>query len=330
MSSKRTNRILSRLEYEFACHFSGYCPTSKEIQNSEIKEIATRLKANSNKETLTNVLGWQGGRISYWYERWVLSPPFWILIALAYFFLLFSLFFNIQICREISAILASCAVTVLLIIVALIRNRKIPTWSGMTNSFASSISMEFLLKYKLAICRDYAKLTACLLSNIYPDAEIYFASAFQHVATGIMIEDRLYVLDKWLPVVTIDKWHERWKSEKPLKRIKGNCLESVNMNSFLSKIKFTKPNTEKLAIEMAKLLNVKEQTSNANWSSLEILRWKKGGMLYEDNEIVNYSLSQLIKNEILGERLELSQITKLEVIQDKNDLIFRVRFKLDK
>ena len=37
-----------------------------------------------------------------------------------------------------------------------------------------SISMNFLLENKLGVCRDYAKLTACLLLNIYPNAEIYF------------------------------------------------------------------------------------------------------------------------------------------------------------
>lgn len=75
---------------------------------------------------------------------------------------------------------------------------------------------------------------------------------------------------------------------------------------------------------MIKLLNIKEQTSEAGLSSLEILRWKKGAILYEDDEIVNYSLARRLKVKISDEMLELSQIAKIEVIQDKNDLTFQI------
>jgi len=244
---------------------------------------------------------------------------------------LLALFFNNEVYLRIFNIFACGAATALGIAILLVKNRKLPTWSGLVNSFVCSISIDFLLKNRLAICRDYAKLTACLLSNIYLDKEIYFTYAFQHVATGIIVKDRLYVLDKWLPVVTIEKWLERWKSKKALKMLKGNCLESANRNFFLSNTKSVRPNTAKLAIEMAKLLNIKEESSNeGNLSSLKILTWSQGSMLYEDDEIVNYSLSQLIKKNILDEMLDLSQITKLEVIQDNNDLVFWIKLKLNK
>lgn len=326
MTFKRLSNINSRIHYWIACHVLGYCPTLKEIQSDDIKKIARRLKANSDKETLTNILAWQDDNISYWDGRWTLPIMFWVSLAFAGLSFSLALFLNPVICILTFFSLVGCAVAVFVIIALLVRSRKIPILSGLDNSFACSISMDFLLKNRLAICRDYAKLTACLLSNDYHEKEIYFASAFQHVATGIVIENKLYVLDKWLPVVTLDKWRERWKSKKPLKRLSGNRLESVEMDSFLSAVKPSSPDTEKkLATEVSKLLNIVEQVGNTDLPSLEI-PWKKGWRLYEDNEIVNYSLSQLIKQKILKERLGLSQITKLEVIRDKDDLVFRIKF----
>jgi hypothetical protein len=91
----------------------------------------------------------------------------------------------------------------------------------------------------------------------------------------------------------------------------------------LRETKPTVPNIEKLG----KLLNITEQMSEVNMRSLEILRWKKGAILYEDNEIVNYSLARLLKLKISDEMLETSQIAKLEIIPDKEDLRFRISFK---
>jgi predicted transglutaminase-like protease len=330
MPSKRISKINSRMHYEFACHLGGYCPTLKEIENSEIKKMANRLKVESYKETLTNVLEWQDRNIVFWPERWPVSDLLIYVIVIS--FLLFSpmfLFYS-QILWWIIAILASSAVTTFLILAIILKFvRKIRLRLGLWNIFVPSIPMNALLENKLGVCRDYAKLTACLLLTLYPDAEVYFVHAPQHVATGIVIKNELYMLDKQLPIVTISKWHERWDSERKIERFKRDHLESVP-NSYLHETKPTKLNTEKLATEMMKFLNIKEQTSEADLSSLEILRWKKGAILYEDNEIVNYSLARCLKVKISGGMLELSQIVKLQVIQDKKDLTFRISFKFNK
>jgi predicted transglutaminase-like protease len=343
MPSERISKINSRMDYEFACHMWGYCPTSKETENSEIKKMANRLKGVSDKETLTNVLEWQDRNLVFWSERWPLFPIlFYVLLVMFFFFLYLLLTPNSQAFWWVSqvlwwtiAILGSIATTVFSIIVILLKLiRKIPVWDGFKNTLAPSISINALLRNKLCVCRDYAKLTACLLFNIYPDAEVYFAHAPQHVATGIMVENKLYMLDKQLPIVTIDRWHERWHkhkySEKRMEKVKGNCLESVNIYSLVSKTKSTEPNTEKLATEMMKLLNIREQATEADLLSLEILRWKNGATLYEDNEIVNYSLARRLKVEIFGAILEPSQIARLGIIQDKNDLTFRISLKSNK
>jgi hypothetical protein len=329
MPSQNASTIISRFRYKFACFYSGYCPTVKEIQNDEVRKIADRLKTNSDKETLTNVLAWQDCRVSYWHERATLPLVFSVSFALALFS--FSLLLWNPVIGAIGFVFfIGFAVSTFVIMALLARSRKLPILSGLDSTLAWSLSIDFLLKNRLAICRDYAKLTACFLRDVCPNREIYFAFAFQHAATGVIVGNKLYILDKFLPLATIDKWSEKWKSKKKLKKIHGNSLELVSMDSFLSGTKSTKPDTEKLAVEMTKLLNLKEQTNNANPSSLEILRWKKGSILYEDDEIVNYSLSKLIEKNILNERLNLNQIAKLEVIQDGDDLVFSIMLELNK
>ena len=211
--------------------------------------------------------------------------------------------------------------------------RKLPL-RQLFNIFPLSISINSILENKLCVCRDYAKLTACLLFNIYPEKEIYFAHAPSHVATGIMVEKKLYILDKYLPVATIDKWHERWHkgkfSDKTIERIKGTCLESVDLNCLLSKTSSSKLDTDKLANEMKRLLSIQRSTDDTKSASLKILQWKKGVILYEDDEIVNYSLAQWLRIQISAEMIELSQIVNLEITQDEDDLRFQIKYKSKK
>ena len=46
------------------------------------------------------------------------------------------------------------------------------------DTFKLSLPINKILKYKLAVCRDYAKLTASLLFNIYPNSKVYFLPFF--------------------------------------------------------------------------------------------------------------------------------------------------------
>ena len=51
----------------------GVVPTSEEVANIKVTELANRLKGKSDKETLTNILQWQQTNISFWLERYPLS-----------------------------------------------------------------------------------------------------------------------------------------------------------------------------------------------------------------------------------------------------------------
>ena len=326
---KRKNK--SESKYELACN-EGYCPTLNDREGIAIKQLANRLKAASYKETLTNVLEWQDRNIVFWFERYPLSH------ILLFFIILLGVSFPILIFQGLwwlIAVLGTILATTLAVMMLMIHNiRKISlklSWKALWMAIIPNIPLNWLLENKLCVCRDYAKLTASLLFNIYPGSEIYFAHAPRHVATGIMVEKKLYVLDKYLPVATIDKWNKRWHkgkhSDKRMERVTGHNLESVILNSFLSETPVAELNTEKLAIEMKKLLNIKEPTDDAEEASLSLWQWKRGAILYEDDEIVNYSLARLLKIKICGEMLEQNQISRIGIDRNKDDLVFRVSFK---
>ena len=328
MHFKRKNKSKSKVKYELACS-EGYCPTLEEIENSEIKQLANRLKAVSDKETLTNVLEWQDRNIVFWFERYPLSHI--LLVSIVFFAVSLPILLFLRLWWLV-AILGTIPVMTLAIMMLIFHYVRKTSLKELWKVLNLNNPINWILENRLGVCRDYAKLTAGLLSTIYPDAELYFAHGPSHVATGTMIENKLYILDKQLPVVTIDKWHERWHNRRHpdirIERVKGQCLESVNLNSLLSETDTTELNTEKLATEMTRLLNIKEsEDGDSEVSLLELLRWKRGAVLYEDNEIVNYSLARRLKMKISGEMLELNQATKIEIDRDKGDLIFRVIFK---
>jgi predicted transglutaminase-like protease len=238
------------------------------------------------------------------------------------------------------AILASSTITILATMISILRsNRKFP-WKEvprcLKNVFWPNISMNFLLENKLGVCRDYAKMTACLLSNIYPNAEIYFASAPGHVATGINIENRLYMLDQRLPILTIDRWNDYRKPKKsdtierfdPIKK----TLHKADKRTFLQTKDKPEPNTEKLAKRMTELLNIKEQPDDKTISLQKPIPipWKNGARLYEENEMTDYSLARFLAKKISSELVKISQITKIETSCDKDDLIFQIHVSKDK
>jgi len=340
---KKIRGSKSRIIFWVACHLRGYCPTLSERKNNEIEKLADKLKGPSDKETLVNILEWQDRNIVFWNERHPMSTIFGPIIIVTLITALFSTLFivmaNIQLLPFFTNIFVSIwlkiflssAVTALVIMAWIIRsNRKIPLKEGLWNAFIPSISLPMLLepKRRIGVCRDYAKLTACLLSNTNPNAEIYFVHSTGHVATGIRVEKEVYVLDQHLPVLTIAKWDKREHSNKTSHKLEDNRLESVPTGSLLSKTNPTKLDEEELAEKMSKLLNILTERDDAEVSTLILRKSTKGAILYAMNdELVNYSLARALKNKISNELIELDQITKLEIEKENDDLIFKIHFR---
>lgn len=322
----------SRRTFEYACR-QGYCPSLEERENSGIRELADRLRAGSDKETLTNVLDWQDRNMAFWFERNPLSlaitSTLVVLVITSPFLIL-----NAQILYGYFAVLVSIIVTLSSAAVYMIHSyRKLPL-KELLNIFPLNVSIGSILENRVGVCRDYAKLTACLLFSIYPEREVYFVHGTSHVAAGMMVEKKLYVLDKHLPLTTFDKWHERWHkgeySEKTIEKVKGICLESVNLKALLSDTNSAPLDTDRLTGEMIRLLNVQGSTDDAKRASLRIMQWKKGAILYEDDEIVNYSLARQLETKISGQMLDASQLTGIKISREEDDIVFQVWFKLNK
>jgi len=320
--------------YKNACQ-KGYCPTLAERENNRIKELANRLKADSKKETLTNISEWHNNNMIYWYERYPLSFILGVLVVISLVF--FCLNYILQFWWQfwwlwwLFVIFGTASATLLVIVILLIIDYRKISPKHFFDIFSFSISTDFLLDKKLAICRDYAKLTASLLFNIYPETDIYFVHARGHVAIGIFVEKKPYILDKYLPLTTIDRWHERWHkyrfSTKKVEKAKGTCLESVPLDSLLLKTSQLNLDTDTrgcLANKLERLLSIQNPIDDSKKGSLKI-EWKKGAILYEDDEIVNYSLAQRLKTILSKEMIDTNHVANITIDKKKDDLIFQIK-----
>lgn len=333
MTLKKKRADKREQSYKNAC-WEGYCPTLAEKENNRIKELANRLKADSKKETLANISEWHNNNITYWYERYTLSTILVVLTLISFFSGYTSYILRFWWLCWLAVILGTITATLFALTILMIINYRKISLKLFHNIFCFSISTDFLLDKKLAVCRDYAKLTASLLFDIYPEMDIYFVHARAHVAIGIKVEKKLYILDKYLPVTTIDRWHERWNkgrfSTKKVEKAKGTCLESVDLNSLLSKTRQLNLDTDTLARvanELERLLSIQNPTDDSKKGSLKILEWKKGATLYEDDEIVNYSLAQRLKTILSEEMININHVAKIIIDKKKDDLIFQIKLK---
>jgi hypothetical protein len=80
--------------------FLGFCPTSKELVNTRLQQLADNMKVVHengkirDKETLTNLLSWEHRNLIFWSERFKPVTFFYIISASSVTFLTFlSLFF---------------------------------------------------------------------------------------------------------------------------------------------------------------------------------------------------------------------------------------------
>lgn len=389
------------------------CPTVEDIENKELGKLAKRLKGDSDKETLTNILEWQDRNIQSWKERgilellWLILTGFIIVLYLVVFLpIIILLHFYLVSSNLLSASVSQILVSVIFLVfltgfifqnalvriiyvlllsypvIYLISSVKNPAIFGdlssaslngvlfgaailslaylmmsyypifraepliarikkilrmMKDTFQLSLPVNKILDYRMAICRDYAKLTAALLFNLYPNAKIYFFKIPRHVATAIKIDGKYYILDQQLPVLTIDGWLIRWNrrdadvyaselirnSEGKLVGVDFKYHEKVSL--FSEKV----VNTDKLTAEVAEMLKIK-QISQKEKPDYETLL-KNYAIYYEDDDITKRSLMKAIKNKLESELCSnMDKISKIEINQDKSDLIVKVYLRTER
>jgi hypothetical protein len=64
------------------------------------------------------------------------------------------------------------------------------------------LPVEKILEWKLAVCRDYVRLTTSLLYNLYPNSEIYIIINAKHIASGIKYNGKIHIFDPNFSVPT--------------------------------------------------------------------------------------------------------------------------------
>lgn len=370
------------------------CPTLNDLESEELKKLTKRLKGDSEKETLANILEWQDRNIQFWWGRWLFGPlalvislsfsfllyyfkfpyVFEIFIVLtAFFFVLSSfniilkafylfLFFlfiyqliNLALCIPVQAhnifqytllYVGAFGATALTVVGLSIRYEMF--WRGKPvkekiSKFKEVIDDTFrlgglpvdkVMEYKLAICRDYAKLAASLLFKVYPGSKLYFIAIPAHIAVAVKTRDNYYILDQHLPILRVDKWLISRKKEKADVYVSEVLRDSTGE---LTKVTFSKHepitrkpkpdipkiNTEKLTEEIATILGIK-QSSQENEPDFDI-PLPNYAIYYDDDGIIKYSLIKAIKNKLESELCSnLDKIYKIEIIQDGKDLILNV------
>ena len=316
-----------------------FLPTSTDIKNEELINLANQLKKDSYKETLSNILEWQERNIQFWWERWPFKFCLLFFIPIIIFAFV-SLFMSMSLRAPmigIMILLYTLLYAVFLIIITLIPHRRSLSEKKFTisevlfDTFRSSLSVDKILKYKLAVCRDYTKLTASLLFILYPDSELYFIKIFQHIAVGIKIENQIYVLDQRLPILKKDNWLSI-RNKKATIYCSKLIRDSGGIDVILIKcetipkksILIPKINTGKLAEEISKMLEIKG-SSNKDKTVLNIELFDYAEY-YDNDEIIEYSFMRAIKNRLESEFCgNLDKISKVNINQnDEKDLIVTV------
>lgn len=98
-------------------------------------------------------------------------------------------------------------------------------------------------------------------------------------------------------------------------------------DSILPKTSQSKLDLDKLSSRLEQTLGIPNSRDNSKVNSIEILELKKGAKLYEDDEIVNYSIARRLETIISRERLDKNQIVHIEIKRSKDDLIFLAHLK---
>lgn len=234
----------------------------------------------------------------------------------------------------LSAILGGIIITIIYLQLKYKETKRLVSDFKLSDISKKSLPVEKILKYRLAVCRDYAKLTAALLFNLYPENEVYFIEIPNHVATGIKIRDKIYVLDQKLPITSLDRWIHYWKSRLNKKSLEVTILKAVYQEGKIKIERVDPKKVKNLNIPMVDVnsfnrklpeeLGIEETTSN-KVEKIKSIRLKDMALKYEKDEIVEYSMARAFKNKILNEFCEsIKKITMVEVQQDGRDIVLNI------
>lgn len=201
------------------------------------------------------------------------------------------------------------------------------------DTFKISLPIERILSYRLAICRDYANLTASLIFNLNPNREIYYITIPWHVAVAVKVNDAYYVLDQRLPILTIDGWLMKWNQKeadifisKVLRDPNGTPSVDFSEHGKYKRIDgspTTAPpeiDTERLTAGITSALGI-EQGLHRHRAEPDFEKPLRNLATYIDNDITEYSLIRAIKNMLESEFCNINKVSEIRIYQNNKDLI---------
>ncbi|MEM3374141.1 MAG: transglutaminase-like domain-containing protein [Candidatus Woesearchaeota archaeon] len=202
------------------------------------------------------------------------------------------------------------------------------------DTFKLSLPVEKILKYRLSICRDYAKLTAALLLKIYPDDEVYFVLIPQHVALAVKYENKYFVLDQKLPIFRLEKWLDYWKDKQKRKKMNFSILKLNLEKNLLNlepiKIELTNDvkemNLNELKLKLLKSFSLKNLKSDEVKKIKDYYLIKINNVFPYDSEDELYfeSLVEFIKNKIYEELVgNINNLVYIDIFKNKKNLLIK-------
>jgi len=326
----------------------AFVPTIEDTDSDEIKKLSNRLAGITPKETLTNIMEWQERNLRFWEARWpganilkgiviaLIAAIAAMLIALIAGVLLTSLPGELIFIAVFS--LSGAAGYLVYDSVRRSKNikRTVPGFR-LLDTFKLSLPVKKILEYRLAVCRDYAKLTSALLLNNFPKDDVYSLAIPNHNAAAVKLKNRVYVLDQRLPILTLSKWVQRQRERlnksnlsPALKRIvrDSNGITTKNEQYVEMTSEPIRINTERIARELKKKLMIKEMGKrHESKNSIEItIPFQNYADIYEEDEIIEFSIVESMKNKIEDELAgNLNEILSLTVTRDNRNLVVKIQ-----
>ncbi|MCS3922774.1 putative transglutaminase-like protease [Methanococcus voltae PS] len=227
------------------------------------------------------------------------------------------------------------------------RDKKL-AYHTIESIFKLNLPIESSLRYRVAICREYAKITAMLL-NKAGFKDIYYFTVIGHVATGLKLNNKYYVLDQRLPILSLNDWLYK-VGRKNVDAYKLKFMDVTDLNRNLD----SKNHNEHLKIELEDIntiyrdydhdenlyreLNYKDMSNKLlkllNCNPKPILNKKPDFnitlkyYIREIDEVIEYSILRMLYLEI-GKKFgsNISKISNIEIYKseiNKNELVINI------
>ncbi len=212
------------------------------------------------------------------FPQWVFEPIAWIAVGASLFMLLhFLTIYSVFYVRDGG------------------KRRLAKALALMDLTFQPGIPLREILRYRLAVCKDYAKLLASVLVNPYPDREIYFLEIPGHVATAIKLEEKLYVLDQRLPIMSLDAWMRKWGVKRARKRLLKSSGDGFSIEDVGEATVVEDSSDLNLKKELKELTGAVYNAIKSGQKSVQYVLRGYGRVFDVDDSVIKESLKRAIR-----------------------------------